>query len=102
MRRCTLWQAEGWAMASCLITGATGFVGSHLAETCAARGWAVRALARAGSNTQALERLGIRLVRGDLQGVGLPAEALEGVDVVFHCAARVGDWGPVEEFRAVN
>jgi nucleoside-diphosphate-sugar epimerase len=102
MRHFTLWQAEGKGMASCLITGATGFVGSHLAETCAARGWAVRALARAGSNTQALERLGVRVVRGDLQGIGPPPEALDGVEVVFHCAARVGDWGPVEEFRAVN
>ena len=24
------------------------------------------------------------------------------IDVVFHCAARVGDWGPIDEYRAVN
>ena len=44
---------------TCLITGATGFVGSHLAEACVARGYAVRTLARAGSDTALLERLGV-------------------------------------------
>jgi 2-alkyl-3-oxoalkanoate reductase len=86
---------------SCLITGATGFAGSHLAEACLAKGWAVRALVRPGSDTAALERAGVTLLRGELAD----AAALntgEGVDVVFHCAARVGDWGPAEEYRAVN
>jgi nucleoside-diphosphate-sugar epimerase len=29
-------------------------------------------------------------------------DALVGVDVIFHCAAKVGEWGPVEDYRAVN
>ena len=86
---------------TCLITGATGFVGSHLAEACLAKGWAVRALVRAGSDTAALEKAGVSLLRGELTDA--PAlNAGEGVDVVFHCAARVGDWGPIDEYRAVN
>ena len=86
---------------SCLITGATGFVGSHLAEACLAKGWTVRALVRAGSDTRALEKAGVKLLRGELTDA--PAlEAGDGVDVVFHCAARVGDWGPIDEYRAVN
>jgi nucleoside-diphosphate-sugar epimerase len=89
-------------MPTCLITGATGFVGGHLAEACAGRGYTVRALARAGSDTVSLENQGATLVRGDMTDPATVREAVEGADVVFHCAARVGDWGPVEEYRAVN
>ncbi len=87
---------------TCLITGATGFVGSHLAEAAAARGWSVRALARLGSDTALLGRLGATLVAGDVRDPEGVRRALEGADVVFHCAAKVGDWGPVEDYRAVN
>jgi nucleoside-diphosphate-sugar epimerase len=87
---------------TCLITGATGFVGGHLAEACRNRGDTVRALVRAGSDTAGLEKLGVILVQGDLQDQAALARGVEGADFVFHCAARVGDWGPVEEYRAVN
>src|SRR5262249_36959723 len=89
-------------MASCLITGATGFVGGHLAEACAARGLAVRTLARPDSDIALLERLGATVVRGDLRDDGSVREALGEAEVVCHCAAKVGDWGPVEDYRAVN
>jgi nucleoside-diphosphate-sugar epimerase len=87
---------------TCLITGATGFVGGHLVEACTGRGWTVRALARPSSATGVLERPNVVLVRGDLADAAVIREALHGVEVVFHCAAKVGDWGPVEEYRAVN
>jgi nucleoside-diphosphate-sugar epimerase len=86
----------------CLITGATGFVGSHLVEACAARGFSVRALVRPGSVASSLEETGVTLVRGDLQEPGFLAGALDGVEVVFHCAAKVGDWGPADDYRRVN
>ena len=87
---------------TCLITGATGFVGGHLAEAARARGWAVRTLARPGSDTALLDRLGVEVCRGDLADPEAVGKAVEGVDFVFHCAAKVGDSGPVEEYRAVN
>lgn len=87
---------------SCLITGATGFVGGHLAQACAGRGWNVRALVRDSSDTSLLQREGVTLIRGDLTDAAAVREALQGVEVIFHCAAKVGDWGPVEEYRAVN
>jgi nucleoside-diphosphate-sugar epimerase len=62
----------------------------------------VRALARAGSDTALLERQGATVVRGDMTDPAAVARALEGADVVFHCAAKVGDWGPAEDYRAVN
>jgi nucleoside-diphosphate-sugar epimerase len=87
---------------TCLITGATGFVGGHLAEACVRRGHTVRGLARPGSDTSVLESCGATVVRGDLTDAGTVRAALQGVTVVFHCAAKVGDWGPVEDYRAVN
>jgi nucleoside-diphosphate-sugar epimerase len=85
-----------------LVTGATGFVGSHVAEELARRGDVVRALARAGADTALLERVGVPVVRGDLSEPESLRRAVEGVDVVVHCAAKVGDWGHVDEFRKVN
>src|SRR6266404_8556681 len=85
-----------------LITGATGFVGGHLAEACAAKGIAVRTIARPTSDTALLEKLTATIQRGELGDPHLLGRALEGADVVVHCAAKVGDWGPVEHYRAVN
>jgi 2-alkyl-3-oxoalkanoate reductase len=87
---------------TCLITGATGFVGSHLAEACVRSGYTVRALARAGSDTKLLESRGAAIVRGDLTEAKVFPEALQGVQIVFHTAAKVGDWGQVADYRAVN
>ncbi len=89
-------------MRSCLITGATGFVGSHLTEAALKRGWSVRALVRAGSDTTFLRDLPVTLVTGDLTEPGRLRQAVQGVDFVLHSAAKVGDWGPVEQYRAVN
>jgi 2-alkyl-3-oxoalkanoate reductase len=85
-----------------LVTGATGFVGSHIAEALARRGDTVRALARSSADTAILEKAGIAIVRGDLSDPESLKAAVDGVDVVVHCAAKVGDWGPVDEYRTVN
>lgn len=70
-----------------LVTGATGFVGGHLAERLAADGWRLRALVRRASDTALLERLGAELIRGDLGDLDVLTRAASGVDVVFHLAA---------------
>jgi nucleoside-diphosphate-sugar epimerase len=85
-----------------LITGATGFVGSHLAEACVKRGYPVRAIARTGSDTAFLEQLGVEIRRADLTDAAAVRQAAEGVELVLHCAAKVGDTGPIEEYRQVN
>src|SRR5437870_689661 len=84
------------------VTGATGFVGGHVAEACKARGIGVCTIARPTSDTSLLEQLGATILRGDLSDPELLRRALDGADVVVHCAAKVGDWGPVEEYRAIN
>src|SRR5438132_3316006 len=85
-----------------LVTGATGFVGGHVAEACVKRGHAVSTIARPGSATGPLEQLGVTIHRGDLTDPEIIRQAVAGIDAVVHCAAKVGDWGPVEEYRAVN
>jgi len=86
----------------CLITGATGCVGSHLAEACVQRGYHVVTLARPNSDVRLLEPLGATIVRGDLCDPQAVRAATAQVDAVIHCAAKVGDWGPASEYRAVN
>jgi nucleoside-diphosphate-sugar epimerase len=82
-----------------VITGATGLLGSHLAEQLLARGERIRALVRPSSDTRWLQQSGVELIEADLnQSATLPA-ALEGADLVYHCAARVGEWGPWRIFR---
>jgi 2-alkyl-3-oxoalkanoate reductase len=82
-----------------LITGATGLLGSHIAERLVLRGQAVRGLVRPASDTAFLEPLGVELMRGDLIDPACCALAVKGVDVVYHSAAKVGDWGPWSAFQ---
>jgi nucleoside-diphosphate-sugar epimerase len=85
-----------------LITGATGFLGGHLAEACIGRGFKVSTIARLGSDTSLLDKLGVTIHRGDFTDPQVVRRAVEPADVIVHCAAKVGDSGPVEEYRAVN
>src|SRR5262249_26405523 len=85
-----------------LITGATGFVGGHVAEACAARGMTVCAIVRGSSDTSPLEKLSTTLYRGDFTHREIMRQAVDGAHAVINCAAKVGDWGPVEDYRAVN
>jgi len=74
-----------------LITGATGFVGGHIAEACVRRGQTVRAIARPTSDVSLLEKIGATVLRGDLGDPQLVRQAVEDVDVIVHCAAKLGE-----------
>jgi len=82
-----------------LVTGATGLLGSHIAEQLVERGERVRALVRPESDTRFLESLGVELIRGDLADAESVRRAVAGTQVVYHSAAKVGDWGPWREFQ---
>ena len=84
-----------------LVTGATGFLGSHIADCLIERGDSVRALVRPTSDTS---HLGSRaeLVVGDItEPETLPA-AITSVEVVYHGAANVNDWGPWSDFKRIT
>ncbi len=85
-----------------LVTGATGLVGGHVVARLQQQGVPVRALVRDGADTSRLSGDGIELVTGDLVDRDSLRRAVDGASVVVHCGAKVGDWGPVEEYRAVN
>ncbi len=69
-----------------LVTGGTGFIGSHLVERLVAQGRPVRCLVRRTSAIAGLPLAAIEVAQGDLEsGAGL-AEALRGVDTVIHLA----------------
>jgi dihydroflavonol-4-reductase len=75
-----------------LVTGATGFLGSHVARALGARGEDVRVLVRASSDVRALDGLNAERFEGDLRNPASLAGALEGVRSVFHVAADYRLW----------
>jgi len=85
-----------------LVTGASGLLGSHIAEQLTLRKRRVRALVRPNSDTRFLESLGAELARGDVTDRASLDRACRGVTRVYHAAARVGDWGPWPEFVAIT
>lgn len=85
-----------------LVTGATGLVGSHIAEQLTAQGTRVVALVRPASDVAHLEALGVELVQGDVRRPADLARACRGVEVVHHAAAKLGEWEPRSEFVELN
>ena len=85
-----------------LVTGATGLLGSHLVEQLVKREMPVRALVRRGSDRSWLEQQPIELAEGDIVDPASLDRAMAGVNCVYHCASRVGDWGPWEDFVRVS
>jgi nucleoside-diphosphate-sugar epimerase len=82
-----------------VVTGATGLLGSHVAEQLIAGGERVRALVRPTSDTSFLQQLGVELATGDLHDPESLRRFVGGADVVYHCAAKVGEWGPWRQFQ---
>jgi dihydroflavonol-4-reductase len=75
-----------------LVTGATGFLGSHVARALAGRGESVRVLVRPSSDLRALEGLDAERFAGDLRDRVSLDRALEDVQRVFHVAADYRLW----------
>jgi dihydroflavonol-4-reductase len=74
------------------VTGATGFVGSHVARQLAASGAELRLLVRSGSRRENLEGLPADLVVGDLTDPASLRKGMEGCEAVFHLAADYRLW----------
>lgn len=97
-------------MPRALVTGATGLVGSHIAERLAADGWSVRALVRQhaaehprrAAGLRFLTARGVELAQGDTLDERAFTDAASGRDYIFHCAAAITPRGGWESFRATN
>jgi dihydroflavonol-4-reductase len=74
------------------VTGATGFVGSHVARVLAEQGADLRLLVRSGSNPRNIQTLNADRVIGDLRDPLSIERAMSGCDVVFHVAADYRLW----------
>jgi len=75
-----------------LVTGAAGFLGSHVARQLVARGDEVRVLLRASSTNRAIADLSLEYVTGDLRDPASLDRAMKGVKRVFHVAADYRLW----------
>jgi len=69
------------------VTGASGFIGSHLVERLIHEGWAVRALVH---KKDVPPKKGLEIIPGDMDDIELMREAMKGTDAVFHLAAALG------------
>ncbi len=79
------------------ITGATGFIGRHLCAHFRRLGWDVRALVREPSRYACPEN-GVSIFRCELPD-GMDPTALEGADVVVHCAYATREASPAQAYR---
>jgi dihydroflavonol-4-reductase len=82
-----------------LVTGATGFIGWHVAKKLLERGHSVRALVRPGSKVHELE---VETIEGDLRDAASLERATRGCGIVFHLAADYRLWArdPRELYRS--
>jgi dihydroflavonol-4-reductase len=85
-----------------LVTGATGFVGSHVARQLVSGGHAVRALVRPTSNVKVLDGVAVEFVEGDLRDAASLTRAMQGVQHVYHVAADYRLWtkNPAEIYES--
>ncbi len=85
-----------------LVTGANGFVGSMLCKKLTTRGDSVRGLTRSTSDLSLLEGVDYERVVGSLSDLASLLAATRDIEVVYHTAAAVTDWGSLDTFREVN
>ena len=85
-----------------LVTGAAGFLGSHVIKDLVAEGQPARGLVRTEEQAAALRSQGTEAAVGDVRDPAAVAAAVNGVDVVYHCAAATGGRYGHDEIYAIN
>jgi UDP-glucose 4-epimerase len=85
-------------MEHCLVTGGAGFIGSHLVDFLAARGYPVRVFDNfdTGQRSNLANASGAEIVEGDVSDASAIAEAMRGVNVIYHLAALASVQASVE------
>lgn len=88
-------------MSLAFVTGANGFIGSHLVEALLDRGIRVRCLVRKKSHTKYLPKDDVELIRGDVEQEGLLREAFYGAEIVYHVAGLTAAFA-AKDFLRIN
>ena len=84
-----------------LVTGASGFIGGHLAQRLLRDGWRVKLLLR--NPMKIVDDLkNTEIIEGDLANTHALKQAVTDVSVIFHCAAKVDSWGRREDYFETN
>jgi len=89
-------------MAKVLLTGASGFIGSHIANRFSQANIPLKCLVRKSSDTSFLKTLKVELFWGDICNIETLRSALDDVDFVIHTAGKASDWGRREDFYLSN
>jgi len=88
---------------SALVTGASGFIGGRLAERLVTEeGVRLRAMVRHAKKAERLQKLPLEIVQANLLDLESLRGAIDGCDLVFHCAAVVRETGDRNEFLQTN
>jgi len=84
-------------MGKTLVTGAAGFIGSHVVRELLARNRNVKAMIMPGENTKNIEGIDIERIEANLMDPDSLKKAMQGVDRVYHLAAIYATWLPRRE-----
>ncbi|MDD4274133.1 MAG: NAD-dependent epimerase/dehydratase family protein [Desulfobacter postgatei] len=87
-------------LGNAMVTGGGGFLGKALVRKLVDKGETVFSFSR--SRYSELDKLGVYQIQGDLTDAGAVANALKGMDTVFHTAAKPGIWGDYDEYFRIN
>jgi nucleoside-diphosphate-sugar epimerase len=86
-----------------IITGASGLVGSHIAELFISKDIRPLCMIRKNSSDKFLRSIGAEIVYGDVTNFDSLSDVFSnGAEFIIHTAAKVGDWGKYDDFYNVN
>jgi len=85
-----------------LVTGASGFLGTHLTEELVGRGYVVRGMVRDLRKANYLRSLGVEVVYGDLTKHETLPQVVKGVDTVIHLATYYTFTSSKKMYQLVN
>ena len=85
---------------NCLVTGASGFIGGSLVNRLVKEKHNVRALIHTSKSKEVIKK--VEYFNGDITNIDTLFDAVKNIDVVFHCAAYVKDYGPKKNFYKIN